>query len=134
MADSCPSWTCGTPRLPGGIVTTCRHSAWAPADRLLTPVARLMPCLPSWLRPERMTMTSPAGPATALPGAWIALSHSSLTLSIYPYPIRDVPYNRLCLLVFGYILFVRTVCSVLRVRSTYLHGKVPGAPGPTSAP
>ena len=47
MADSCPSWTCGTPRVPGGIVTRCRHRAWAPADWLLTPVARLMPCLPS---------------------------------------------------------------------------------------
>jgi hypothetical protein len=32
---------------------------------------------------------------------WSALSHTSLTLSIYPYPIRDVPYDRLWLCVFG---------------------------------
>src|SRR6185437_3064232 len=71
-----------------------------------------------------MTMTSPPGLATALAGAWSALSQSSLTLSIYPYPIRDVPYDRLWLSVFVWILFVRIVCSVLTVRSTYLHGKV----------
>jgi hypothetical protein len=45
-------------------------------------------------------MTSPPGLATALAGAWSALSQSSLTLSIYPYPIRDVPYDRLWLSVF----------------------------------
>jgi hypothetical protein len=28
-------------------------------------------------------------------GAWSALSHTSLTLSIYLYPIRDIPKNRL---------------------------------------
>jgi hypothetical protein len=45
-------------------------------------------------------MTSPPGLATALAGAWSALSRSSLTLSIYPYPIRDILYDRLWLFVF----------------------------------
>src|SRR6185437_4747082 len=69
-----------------------------------------------------MTMTSP-DLATALAGVWSALSHTSLTLSIYPYPIRDAPYDRLWLCVFRWILFVRTVCPVFVVRSIYLLGK-----------
>ena len=32
---------------PGGIISTCRQSAWLPADPRLTPAFRLTPCFPS---------------------------------------------------------------------------------------